>query len=298
MLDNYLNDIYDILIVENNPNIATKIKDILKFTRYNIHTSKSLSTSLSILDSKKIDILLIDSSTIKNDKEYEDLKNIRINNEELYIIVLIDNEKTINIKTLQDIAVQGYFPKNDKFNQLQLFTKTAINYIDQIRTIKKINDELLDSKKKIEDAYLESIEILRQTVEAKDTYTRGHSDRVAAYSVLIGQRLGLSPDEIRTLRIGGMFHDIGKNGIPDKILLKADKLDSEEYNEIKKHPIIGKNILSNAIIFKNIIPIVLYHHERYDGKGYPYGLSDKEIPFLARIVSVADAFDAMTTKRS
>ena len=177
MLDNYLNDIYDILIVENNPNIATKIKDILKFTRYNIHTSKSLSTSISILESKKIDILLIDSSTIKNDKEYEDLKNIRINNEELYIIVLIDNEKTINIKTLQDIAVQGYFPKNDKFNQLQLFTKTAINYIDQIRTIKKINDELLDSKKKIEDAYLESIEILRQTVEAKDTYTRGHSDR-------------------------------------------------------------------------------------------------------------------------
>ena len=298
MLDNYLNDIYDILIVETNANIVTKIKDILKFTRYNIHTSKSLSTSISILESKKIDILLIDSSTIKNDKEYEDLKNIRINNEELYIIVLIDNEKTINIKTLQDIAVQGYFPKNDKFNQLQLFTKTAINYIDQIRTIKKINDELLDSKKKIEDAYLESIEILRQTVEAKDTYTRGHSDRVAAYSVLIGQRLGLSPDEIRTLRIGGMFHDIGKIGIPDKILLKADKLDSEEYNEIKKHPIIGKNILSNAIIFKNIIPIVLYHHERYDGKGYPYGLSDKEIPFLARIVSVADAFDAMTTKRS
>ena len=298
MLDNYLDENYNFLVIENKSNIETKLKDILKFTRNNIYTSKSINSSLSILNSRKIEILLIDSSTIKNDKDYETLKNIRNNNEELYIIILIDNENIINVKTLQDIAVQGYFPKNDKFNQLQLFTNTAINYIDQIRTIKRINDELLDSKKKLEDAYLESIEILRQTVEAKDNYTRGHSDRVAAYSVLIGQRLGLSPDEIRTLRIGGMFHDIGKIGIPDKILLKADKLTTAEYNEIKKHPIIGKNILSNAVIFNNIIPIVLYHHERYDGKGYPYGLSDKDIPFLARIVSVADAFDAMTTKRS
>ena len=298
MLNNYLNDNYNILIIENGSYISNGLKDILKFTKYESTKSRTLNSALPLIASQKIDILYIDSKNLGNDKDFEILKDIRNNDEELYIIILIDNEKTVNIKRLQDIAVQGYFPKNDKFNQLQLFTKTAIKYIDQIRTIKEINAELLDSKKQIESAYLESIEILRQTVEAKDNYTRGHSDRVAAYSVLIGQRLGLSPDDIRTLRIGGMFHDIGKIGIPDKILLKADKLNSTEYNEIKKHPIIGKNILSNAVIFKDIIPIVLYHHERYDGKGYPYGLSDKDIPFLARIVSVADAFDAMTTKRS
>lgn len=297
MLNSLLNDNYTIMVIENSNNISNKLNNILKFTKYDIIKSSNLSSSLITLKSGKIDILIIDSSNIENNN-FDELKSIRNNNEDLYIIVLIDDEKSINIKTLQDIGVQGYFSKNDKLNQLQLFTQTAINYIDQIRTIKNINEELLESKKQIESAYLESIEILRQTVEAKDNYTRGHSDRVASYSVLIGQRLGLSSDDIRTLRVGGMFHDIGKIGIPDSILLKTDKLTDEEYNEIKKHPIIGKNILSNAVIFKNIIPIVLYHHERYDGKGYPYGLSDKDIPFLARIVSVADAFDAMTTKRS
>ena len=297
MIDNILNNYYTILIIENDNYISSRLKNILKFTKYNISNSNNLKSALSVIDSQKFDILLVDSDTL-NANDFEELKNIRNNNDELYIIVLIDNENTINIKTLQDIKVQGYFPKNDKFNQLELFTKTAINYIDQMRTIKKINQELIESKKQIESAYLESIEILRQTVEAKDNYTRGHSDRVASYSVLIGQRLGLSSNDLRTLRIGGMFHDIGKIGIPDSILLKSDKLTDEEYDEIKKHPIIGKNILSNAVIFKDIIPIVLYHHERYDGKGYPYGLSDKDIPFLARIVSVADAFDAMTTKRS
>ena len=298
MLNSLFNDNYNIMVIENGNNISNKLNDILKFTKYDIISSNNLSSSLLTFQSKKIDILIIDSSNLENGQKLDELKNIRNNDEDLYIIVLIDDAKTINVKTLQDIGVQGYFAKNDKLNQLQLFTQTAIKYIDQIRTIKSINEELLESKKQIESAYLESIEILRQTVEAKDNYTRGHSDRVAAYSVLIGQRLGLSPDEIRTLRVGGMFHDIGKIGIPDSILLKADKLTDAEYNEIKKHPIIGKNILSNAAIFKNIIPIVLYHHERYDGKGYPYGLSDKDIPFLARIVSVADAFDAMTTKRS
>ena len=297
MIDNILNNYYTILIIENDNYISSRLKNILKFTKYNISNSNNLKSALSVIDSQKFDILLVDSDTL-NANDFEELKNIRTNNDELYIIVLIDNENSVNIKTLQDIGVQGYFPKNDKFNQLELFTKTAINYIDQMRTIKKINQELIESKKQIESAYLESIEILRQTVEAKDNYTRGHSDRVASYSVLIGQRLGLSSNDLRTLRIGGMFHDIGKIGIPDSILLKSDKLTDEEYDEIKKHPIIGKNILSNAVIFKDIIPIVLYHHERYDGKGYPYGLSDKDIPFLARIVSVADAFDAMTTKRS
>ena len=161
-----------------------------------------------------------------------------------------------------------------------------------------MNDELVASKERLEKAYLETIEMLRYTVEAKDSYTRGHSDRVAAYSVLIGEELGLWDKDLRTLNIGGMFHDIGKIGIPDKILTKEDKLSEEEYNEIKKHPAIGKQIIGNSTIFRDIVPIVYSHHERYDGKGYPQGLKGDQIPFLARIVAVADAFDAMTSRRS
>ncbi|MBR3697336.1 MAG: HD-GYP domain-containing protein [Clostridia bacterium] len=148
-----------------------------------------------------------------------------------------------------------------------------------------------------DNAYLESIETLLYAVEAKDSYTRGHSDRVSEYSVLIGKYLSLSEEELNILRIGGIFHDIGKIGISDQILKKKGKLTDEEYLEIKNHPNIGKNILSNSTIFKDIIPIVLHHHERFDGTGYPSNLKGEEIPYLARITSIADSFDAMTSNR-
>ena len=116
---------------------------------------------------------------------------------------------------------------------------------------------------------METIEILRFTVEAKDTYTKGHSDRVSEYSTLIGKSLNLPEKDLKTLKIGGLFHDIGKIGIPDSILLKDSKLSDDEYSEIKNHPAIGAHILSNATIFSDIIPIVKHHHERFDGRGYP-----------------------------
>ena len=145
---------------------------------------------------------------------------------------------------------------------------------------------------------MESIQTLRYTVEAKDTYTRGHSDRVSEYSVLIGKYMNLPDEDLETLRIGGLFHDIGKIGIPDAILLKDSKLTDDEYSEIKNHPAIGKHILSNAKIFENIIPIVFHHHEKYDGNGYPEKLAGQNIPLYARIAAIADTFDAMTSKRS
>ena len=167
-----------------------------------------------------------------------------------------------------------------------------------MREIKRINDELSEAKDQLEKAYLESIETLRYTVEAKDPYTRGHSDRVSEFSVLIGEKMGLSEAELKTLRIGGLFHDIGKIGIPDSILLKETKLSDDEYSEIKHHPSIGAHILSNATIFADIIPIVKYHHERFDGRGYPENLVGENIPLLARITSVADSFDAMSSRRT
>ena len=144
---------------------------------------------------------------------------------------------------------------------------------------------------------MDIIQTIRATVEAKDSYTRGHSDRVSAYSVLIGKYLGLSDSELEDLRVGGLFHDVGKIGIPDTILLKNGKLTDEEYAEIKKHPMIGVQILGDCDAFKNIIPFVKYHHERFDGRGYPEGLSGENIPYMARIAAVADSFDAMSSKR-
>ena len=165
---------------------------------------------------------------------------------------------------MRRLDIQGYCEKRDKFDQLLLLIESGIKSIAQMHEIQKINEELKDTYEKLEQAYLESIETLRYTVEAKDTYTRGHSDRVSEISVLIGKKLGLSNNDLRTLQVGGLFHDIGKIGVPDSILLKESKLTDDEYSEIKNHPSIGVHILSNATIFKEIIPIVKHHHERYD----------------------------------
>jgi putative nucleotidyltransferase with HDIG domain len=159
------------------------------------------------------------------------------------------------------------------------------------------NEELNKTYDQLRIRYLDTIEALRQVVDAKDQYTCGHSDRVSFYSVKIGEAFNLSESELETLRVAGLFHDVGKMGISDDILFKSDKLTPEEYDEIKKHPIKGARILSVISMFKDVIPIVKSHHERIDGKGYPDGLKGDEIPFLSRIVSVADAFDAMMSDR-
>ena len=175
--------------------------------------------------------------------------------------------------------IQGYCEKSDKFDQLLLLIESGIKSIKQMNEIKHINDKLTDTYDKLEQAYLDSIQTLRYTVEAKDIYTRGHSDRVSEYSVLIGEKLGLPESDIRTLKIGGLFHDIGKIGVPDSILQKDSKLTDDEYSQIKQHPNIGVHILSHAAIFQDILPIVEHHHEKFDGSGYPGKLAGEQIPF-------------------
>jgi len=159
------------------------------------------------------------------------------------------------------------------------------------------NEELNKTYEQLRIRYMDTIEALRQVVDAKDEYTCGHSDRVSYYCVKIGEAFGLSGQELETLRIAGLFHDVGKMGITDDILFKTERLSKQEYDEIKKHPTKGAQILSVISMFKGIVPIVRWHHERIDGTGYPDGLKGEQIPFLARIVSVADAFDAMMSDR-
>lgn len=244
------------------------------------------------------DLMLLDflMSPIHGDQVVEEIRKF---NKDLYILLLTGHKDLAPpLETIKRLDIQGYCEKSDKFDQLLLLIESGIKAVAQMKLIKNINDELQATYDKLESAYMETIETLRFTVEAKDTYTRGHSDRVAEYSELIGKALGLPETDLKTLKIGGLFHDIGKIGIPDSILLKTTKLDNDEYSEIKNHPAIGAHIISNATIFKDIIPIVKHHHERYDGNGYPSKLQGEDIPYLARITAVADAFDAMTSKRS
>lgn len=139
---------------------------------------------------------------------------------------------------------------------------------------------------------------LAEAIDAKDSYTQGHSRRVSEYSCMIAQRFGKNTQECEEIRFIGLLHDVGKIGIPTAIINKTGKLTEDEYQIMKKHPLIGKDILDKISIDPNLRIGACFHHERYDGKGYPFGLKGKEIPEIARIIAVADSYDAMTSKRS
>ncbi len=139
---------------------------------------------------------------------------------------------------------------------------------------------------------------LTAAIEAKDAYTFGHSERVARIALELGQELGLQEDELNDNYLAGLLHDIGKIGIPDALLCKTGPLDASEMERLKLHVTIGYNILADLQPLRNLLPGVLYHHERMDGQGYPEGLAGEQIPMLARILAVADSYDAMSTKRA
>jgi putative nucleotidyltransferase with HDIG domain len=159
------------------------------------------------------------------------------------------------------------------------------------------NEELNNTYAQLKVRYMDTIEVLRLAVDAKDEYTRGHSDRVAYFAGKVGRAFNLTEHDQETLRIGGIFHDIGKIGTSDEILKKTEMLSGQEYEVIKQHPLKGAHILSAMSMFEDAVPLIKCHHEWVDGSGYPYGLKGDEIPFLGRILSVADAFDAMTSTR-
>ncbi len=156
----------------------------------------------------------------------------------------------------------------------------------------------LDEKtREVELVTIEAITTVANTIDAKDDYTRGHSFRVAAYSEELAKKLGWSEDEVRNIHYVALLHDIGKIGVPDSVLNKPFKLTNVEFDMIKNHTLIGAEILKDIRMFPNVSVGAKYHHERYDGKGYPEGLKGEEIPIVARIIGIVDSYDAMTSNR-
>jgi putative nucleotidyltransferase with HDIG domain len=141
------------------------------------------------------------------------------------------------------------------------------------------------------------LSMLTGAIEARDPYTRGHSTRVTELAEAVACRLGWSEERIASLRVGGPLHDIGKLAVSDEVLCKEGRLDDEELAQIREHPKIGAKLLLRVTALREAIPYVLYHHERWDGTGYPSGKAGEEIPVEARVLAIADAFDAMTSDR-
>ncbi|HMK28899.1 MAG TPA: HD-GYP domain-containing protein, partial [Terriglobales bacterium] len=192
--------------------------------------------------------------------------------------------------------------RGDFSQRVNLTSRTEIGEL--ANTFNSMSDDLerliRDLKKAAEEnreLFLGSIQMLAGAVDEKDPYTRGHSDRVTRFSVLIARQLGFSGEEIERVRIAAQLHDVGKIGIEDRILKKPGALTPEEYDVMKSHTVRGANILRPVKLLAEMIPGIELHHESLDGKGYPYGLKGEQIPMAARIIAVADTFDAMTTNR-
>ncbi|KUO61744.1 MAG: phosphodiesterase [Gracilibacter sp. BRH_c7a] len=291
-IDNILEDILaEILPLINSTNAFILVDDITRISIGNNSIYKGIGKYKTEIE----DFMeMLDPSLM------EHIGSARVNKKsvslEHEVIIPLMNESQQDIGV---IYVEGD-DINDGVKLLEIYAGQAASSISNafLHSLVNIkNDELNITYDQLRERYMDTIEALRLVVDAKDIYTRGHSERVAYFSVKIGQAFGLSQEELELLRISGLFHDVGKVGTSDDILFKSAQLDEKEYEEIKKHPLKGAHILSAVSMFKKVVPIVKCHHERVDGMGYPEGLKKEEIPFMARIIAVADAFDAMISDR-
>jgi HD-GYP domain-containing protein (c-di-GMP phosphodiesterase class II) len=218
---------------------------------------------------------------LENDKHFSKIKIIRRQIKQLLIIPIIVEDKVTGVINLENTSLSP-----DTIDLLMSFSEGAAVAINNARLYQKI-----------QDSYFEIVKALAQAIEAKDPYTHGHSARVMEHAVQIAQKFGLPEEEIESLRYAAMLHDIGKIGVRGIVLNNPNGLTGEEYDEIKKHPLVGEGIIKPIELLQPIRPLIRHHHEYYNGKGYPDGLSGENIPLGARILAVVDAYDAMKSDR-
>lgn len=293
-----------ILAVDDDPIMTLTIQSYFQSAEYAVDTENDPVAAVERVRNGSYDILLMDflMSPIYGD---EVVSRIRVFNKDIYIVLLTGYKSLAPpIRTIRELDIQGYYEKSERFDQLELLIESCAKSIRQMRTIREYRDELEKANAEIKGAYerlnvayLEITRTLRSMVDARDIYTRGHSDRVSYYAVRIAEQMNVDAATLERIRIAGLFHDVGKIGVPDEILKKSGKLSADEYEVIKRHSARGYEILSEVSMFKDIALIVAAHHERVDGRGYPENLIFDSIPLEARVISVADSFDAMTSHR-
>lgn len=215
---------------------------------------------------------------------------------------------TLNVEGIKieagfnEAFVQEFKSYEEKNGMLMVFTKDSFTQ-EEIEAFRSIGNSTAVAIEKTthliesQNNFVKTIDALVAAIEARDQYTKGHSQRVSALAVKIANKLGMTKQQVEELRIAGILHDIGKVGISDSILLKKGSLTSEEYDEIKKHPAISNKILYSIGLSDRILKAVAFHHERFDGGGYPFGLTNESLGYEPQIIAVADAFDAMTSLR-
>lgn len=262
---------------------------------YLIDTVKSGEEALTYLNEHMPDLILLDLHMPGMDghrvmqiiKEKEGIREIPV------IFLTADDGTESEVQGFQEGAMD--FIRKPFVREVAMQRIQRILELDHLR--KHLQSEVESQTEKLEMMSLQTVRALANAIDAKDSYTIGHSARVAEYAALLATELGWSPEQVENLRFKALLHDVGKIGVPDSILNKPTRLTDMEYDVIKTHSGIGGDILSTVTVIPGADQVARYHHERYDGKGYPDGLAGEDIPFEARIVGIADAYDAMSSDR-
>ncbi len=296
-----------ILLVDDEETILEIMQETLEDNGYKV-TAVSNPTKLKELVEK------LDIDTVVTDIQMPHmdgltlLKLIKQYDKKLPVIMITGFADLNNLMKSFRLGAYDYLKKPFSMNELLITVDKAVEKRDLQLQIEQYYDileerviektkELVVANQKLEENLLGTILAMINALEASDEYTRGHSERVTAISMMIGQQMNLDSETLKVLRLGSVLHDIGKLGISHRILRAPRKLDPLEYEEMKEHPTIGVKIIRPIDLEEEVFNIVGQHHERIDGNGYPNRLAGDQISFLARIVAVADTYDAITSDR-
>lgn len=283
-----------ILVVDDSVQNLKIVENVLK-DKYRLILVKSGIKALAYLEKNDVDLVLLDIIMPEMDgfETYQRIREIKKNEKVPVIFLTADTDSVSEVKGLELGAVD--FIKKPFVPEI---VENRINRILQLEELTHNLQEVVREKtSQVEQLSFEIIATIASMIEAKDSYTKGHSVRVAEYSTMIAREAGYNEKDIQNLKYIALLHDIGKVGVPDNVLNKPGKLTEAEYNIIKSHTVIGGDILKDINTIEDVDLGARYHHERYDGKGYPCGLAGEEIPEVARIICIADAYDAMSSKR-
>jgi len=275
-----------ILVVEDNVEMRQSVANTLKLERYQVEQADNGQAALALLQRVTPDLILSDINMPRMGG-VEFYRALRQNPRWLLIpfIFLTAGDSPNEIRLGRSLGVEDYLTKPIASADLVLAVNARLLRLAQVEVAQ------------IGLAYIETVNVLENTIEGRDSYTHGHVERVARYARALAETLGWAPEHLRMLEFGALLHDIGKIIIPDTILNKSEVLSPGEWEAMKQHPAAGARILRDITHLHSTMPYVLYHHERWDGSGYPHGLKGKEIPVEGRLLAIVDVYDALTTVR-
>lgn len=281
------NESNTILVVDDNPRLLSGARLTLEMNGYDVVTASNGNQAIQFLEERQPNLIISDI-LMPECNGFDFLEKVHARPEWLkipflFLTALQDEESLGKARVL---GADEYLTKPFSSKNLLQSVRSRLNRAEDLQ------------KTYTMETYLDTVEIMAKAVESRDAYTGGHVNRVTAYAQALARELGWSNEEIAQVRLAGILHDIGKVIVPDAVLNKPGRLTPAEWAVMKQHPVEGDNILTPLHSLSIVREGVLYHHERYDGKGYPDGLAGKEIPAIGRLMAVVDTFDAMTSSRS